>query len=76
MTEYRFARPEDEEKVLDFIDFVFSQAHRPHDFARLLPKVYAHPGFSAIHALAVADGRIRAAVAVMPMTMGVRGAGE
>ena len=76
MTEYRFARPEEEPQILDLIDLVFSQGSRPHDFRKLLPKVYAHPGFSAIHALAVADGRIRAAVAVMPMTMGVRGAGE
>ena len=70
MTEYRFARPEDEEKVLDFIDFVFSQAHRPHDFARLLPKVYAHPGFSALHAVAVReDGSVRGTVAMLPLTV-------
>ena len=76
MTEYRMGRLDDEADILDFINLVFSQSHYPHHFDQLLPKVYAHPGFSAIHALAVADGRIRAAVAVMPMTMGVRCAGE
>ena len=69
MTEYRFARPEEEMEVLDFINAVFSQAARPHDFARLIPKVYAHPGFAGLHALALEDGRIRGAVAMLPMTL-------
>ena len=67
MTEYRFARPEEEPEVLDFINAVFSQAVRPHDFEKLIPKVYAHPGFAEMHAVAVEERRIRGAVAMLPM---------
>ena len=69
MTEYRFARPEEEAEALDFINAVFSQAARPHDFAKLIPKVYAHPGFAGLHAVAVEDGRIRGAIAMLPITV-------
>lgn len=69
MTEYRFARPEEEAEALDFINAVFSQAARPHDFAKLIPKVYAHPGFSGLHAVAVEDGRIRGTIAMLPITV-------
>lgn len=73
MTEYRLARPEEENDILDFINFVFSQAHRPHDFRALLPKVYAHPGFSQYHVVAVENGRIRGTVALLPLTLRVSG---
>ena len=69
MTEYRFARPEEDMEVLDFINFVFSQAARPHDFAQLIPKVYAHPGFAKLHAVAVEDGRIRGTIAMLPVAV-------
>ncbi len=52
--------PEEEEQLLDFINLVFSQVRVPHDFEALLPKVYAHPGFSRLHAVAAEEGRIRA----------------
>lgn len=64
--EYIFGRPEQEAEILDFANYVFSQAHRPHDFTRLLPKVYGRPGFAPLHALAVENGRIRAMAALMP----------
>ena len=56
MTEYRLARPQEEADVLDFINMVFSMHSQPHDFAALLPKVYAHPGFARYHYVAVEDG--------------------
>ena len=37
MLEKRWATPQDKHDIIDFIDFVFSKAHRPHDFATLLP---------------------------------------
>lgn len=74
MTEYRFARPDEENDLLDCIDLVFSQSARPHNFRALLPKEYAHPGFAAHHAVAVEDGRIRAAVGMIPLTVQVQGA--
>ena len=39
--EYRLSLPSEWDDVVDFANFVFSQAHRPHDFKTLLPKVYA-----------------------------------
>jgi len=71
MTEYRFARPGEEEDILDFINLVFSQSHAPHSFDRLLPKVYGHDDHASLHALAIREGRIRAAVAMLPLTLQV-----
>ena len=47
-----------EDDLLDFLNLVFSQAHRPHDFKKLLPKVYAKEGFSNIH-IVKKDDRLR-----------------
>ena len=69
MMEYRKALPREETQLLDFIDLVFSQAHRPHDFAALLPKVYAHPGFSRYHVVAEEAGRILGTVALLPLSL-------
>ena len=74
MTEYRFARAGEEADILDFINLVFSQNARPHDFEKLLPKVYAHPGFAPLHALALEEGRIRGAVAMLPVELRLQGA--
>ncbi len=49
MEGYRQGRPGDEGQILDLANMVFSMAHRPHDFAQLLPKVYAQPGFAPKH---------------------------
>ena len=68
MTTYRKARPEDRAQYLDFINMVFSMAHRPHDFSKLLPKVYG-PGrpTDALQNIAVDEaGRVRGLVAVLP----------
>ena len=73
MTEIRMALPQEEEQLLDFIDLVFSQVRVPHDFEALLPKVYAHPGFSRLHAVAVEEGRLRATIALLPETLRVNG---
>ncbi len=69
MTDYRFARPEEEDEILDLINAVFSQKARPHDFEKMLPKVYAHPGFYRYHAVVEADGRIRGTVAMLPIEL-------
>ena len=74
MTEYRFATTQDLPKVIDFIDLVFSQSSRPHDFAALIPKVYGDGhDYSHIHAIALEDGEIRGCVAVLPVDMTVAG---
>jgi len=71
MTEYRKALPHEEADILDFINYVFSQAHRPHNFKKLLPKVYGHEGFHRYHYVAAEAGRIRGTVAVLPLEMPV-----
>ena len=74
MTEYRFADSNDLPKVIDFIDLVFSQSSRPHDFATLIPKVYGDGhDYSHIHAIALEDGEIRGCVAVLPVDMTIAG---
>jgi len=74
MTEYRFADPHDLPKVIDFIDLVFSQAARPHDFAKLIPKVYGDGhDYSHIHAVALEDGEVRGCVAMLPFDMSIAG---
>ena len=71
MTEVRMALPQEEAQLLDFINLVFSQVRVPHDFEALLPKVYAHPGFGPLHAVAMEEGRVRAAIALLPETLRV-----
>ena len=64
MVEFRKARREDADDVLDFINYVFSQAHRPHDFKQLNPKMYdSDYPFWDDHFVAVEDGHIRATIA-------------
>lgn len=69
--EYRIATPADREQVIDFANYVFSQAHRPHDFKTLIPKEYSDrvPG-TATHYIAVReDGVIRAMTANLPVSL-------
>ncbi|MBR1585212.1 MAG: GNAT family N-acetyltransferase [Clostridia bacterium] len=73
MTEYRWGRPGEEAEILDFINLVFSQSARPHHFDALIPKVYAHSDFAPLHALAVTNGRIRGAVAMLPEQVSLAG---
>lgn len=69
MLEYRQARPEEEADLLDFVNYVFSFSHRPHDFRKLLPKDYEHPGFHRHHLIASREGRIQATVATLPLSL-------
>ncbi len=71
MTIYEVARPGDEEEILDFANLVFSQAHQPHDFRALLPKMYARKEFADYHVIARQNGRIAALVGVWPMAFRV-----
>ena len=65
MVEYRKGRREDAADILDFINYVFSQAHFPHDFRKYNPRMYAsdYP-FWDDHFVAVENGRIRATLSV------------
>ena len=71
-TEYRRGKPGEMPRIIDFINYVFSQAHVPHDFKRLLPKVYgdeAPKGQEDFHFLALQDGQIVGCVALRPTTL-------
>ncbi|NLJ64598.1 MAG: GNAT family N-acetyltransferase [Christensenellaceae bacterium] len=65
-----------EDDLLDFLNLVFSQAHRPHDFKKLLPKVYAKEGFSNIHIVAKKDDRLKGAIAMLPLTINLGDTGN
>ena len=74
MLEKRWATPKDKNDIIDFIDFVFSKAHRPHDFATLLPKLYgAQADTTAHHFLIKEDGKILAAILAYPVEMTIAG---
>jgi predicted acetyltransferase len=64
----------DYEDVIDFGNFVFSQAHVPHDFPVILPKLYKREYFmDGVHYIAREEGRIKAAVGSYPLEMKVAG---
>lgn len=75
MSDVQYVRgvPADRSDIVDFANYVFSHDHEPHDFKQLLPKVYADDvqGMEDWHFLAKADGRIRAMVCRLPLTMHV-----
>ena len=62
------AKYEDWDDCVDFMEFVFSQAHAPHDFMGVLPKLYKREYFmEGTHYLAREDGRIKALVGAYPL---------
>lgn len=68
MIEYRFADPSHRADIIDFINYVFSQSARPHDFKTLIPKVYQDGrGYADIHAIVLEDQRIRGVVGQLPI---------
>lgn len=70
MADAYWAGPGEKEEIVEFIDYVFSKAHRPHDFATLLPKLYGEHGDGAAHHFVVREeGRLAATVLVYPVTM-------
>lgn len=74
MIEYRFAKDEHRQDIIDFINYVFSQAACPHDFKELIPKVYSDGrGYSDIHAIVLEDRYIRGVVAQLPNTFSYAG---
>lgn len=72
---YRKAKSEEREQCIELANYVFSTAHRPHDFETLIPKVYGEGRDCApLHLAAVReDGRFRAEVAVLPEQLHVCG---
>lgn len=73
MITYGQARPEEENDLLDFANYVFSINASPTDFKRLQPRVYARSGFSAITQAAREDGRIKGMVSAIRGTLRLSG---
>ena len=74
MIEIRRARLEEYEKVIDFIDLVFSKAHCPHDFETMYPNLYRkEPGYMEKFYLLFDDGDLKCAVLAEPRTLNVCG---
>lgn len=75
MTTYRNAKPEEFLDCIDLGNAVFSQSSCPHNFSRMIPKVYGEDKNNAsIHKVAVSeDGRLRAQVACLPQTLSICG---
>ena len=70
MTTIGWAKPQEKHEIIDFIDYVFSKAHRPHDFASLLPKLYGENGNAAEHHIVVReDGKIAAVLLCYPVKL-------
>ena len=67
MIRYEIAHPGEEDKILDFANYVFSSLRVPHDFRTLLPKCYAKGReFASMHYVAHDEqDNIRAMVAVL-----------
>ncbi|MBQ4527636.1 MAG: GNAT family N-acetyltransferase [Clostridia bacterium] len=75
MVEYVIGTIEEKDEIVDFINYVFSQAHRPHDFITLMPKSYGPNAkdLGAIHYMAKKDGKIKALVATRIISVNVCG---
>lgn len=75
-TDYVRGSAADRADIIDFANYVFSQAHVPHDFKVLLPKVYADEaagrGYEDWHFLARQEGKIRGLVACKPTVLHVQ----
>lgn len=65
----RKAKSEEYEDIIDFINYVFSQDQCPHDFKKLLPKLYADgKNYAGFHYLIKEEEKIRALICAMPLS--------
>ncbi len=76
MIQCRKAIPEEYDEIIDFINYVFSQNERPHDFKKLLPKLYGDSrNYAGIHYLVKEDDKIKALICAMPIEYNIYGNG-
>ena len=70
---YTRGKPGELDEIRDFANMAFSMHTRPHDFARMLPKLYADGSATeGEHYLVREDGRLVAAVCAHPFTLACR----
>lgn len=64
----RKGKSEEYEDIIDFINYVFSQNECPHDFKKLLPKLYAdNRNYAQYHYLIKEDEKIKALICAFPL---------
>lgn len=70
---YRTAKVNELPLIIDFINYVFSYDHRPHDFKKLVPKVYGdNAPENMIHFIAANEmGQIVAAVGLITISLNI-----
>lgn len=69
MSDCRRAKEEEYEDIIDFINYVFSQNECPHDFKKILPKLYGEgKNYAEYHYLITEAGKIKALVCAMPIS--------
>lgn len=74
MIQCRKAIPDEKDEIIDFINYVFSQNERPHDFKKLLPKLYGDSrNYAEIHYLVKEDDKIKALICTMPIEYSIYG---
>ena len=61
--------------VIDFINYVFSYAHYPHDMKKMVPKIYEDGADSldVTHYLAMEEGKIKAVISLLVIEVRVGG---
>lgn len=69
-----WAKEREKDEIVEFIDYVFSKAHRPHDFETMLPRLYGARGDGAKNHVVIREGgRIAATAAAYPSAMRIGG---
>ncbi len=61
--------------IIDFVNYVFSYAHYPHDMKKMVPKIYADDADSLdiTHYLAMEEGKIKAVISLLVIEVQVGG---
>lgn len=65
MTDYGWAKPHEEDQLLDFANYVFSLDGAPTDFKQFHPRVYGRPGSSKVSLVAREDGQIKGLISAV-----------
>lgn len=74
MLEFCKGTEEDYEDMIDFANYIFSQAYEPHNFKQLMPKIYkGHAENATYHYLVKEDNHIKAMLCAYPIELNVNG---
>lgn len=65
MTDYGWARPDEEDQLIDFANYVFSLDGAPTDFKLFHPRIYDRPGSSSVTQVAREGGSIKGMISAV-----------